>query len=414
MTTYSLYELNEYIRRIIALNIPRAIWLTAEIAQCNLSRGHLYLNLIQKDEETDELLAKSDAVIWSRELSRLKRKLGKDFKALMQEGVAIKVAVRVDYNERYGMKLMIEDIDPIYTIGKLETVRRETIALLEKEELLTKNGNLGLPAVLQRVALISSETAAGYQDFMSQLANNNYGYSFSVKLFSAAMQGKQSSLEIVQQLERIERFGGYDCVVITRGGGARLDLMSFDDYALNKAVANCKIPVLVGVGHETDDCIIDLVANTSVKTPTAVAAFLINHNMQFETMLLQMGQELYLQSQQQINGDLLWLEEAKQVLRWQSQSLLKNEKQQLSYRSDSVQQFTQNLLRQQAEQLNHLEELSSFLRPAATLKRGYSLTSQNGQIISDPATLKKGEQIETHLKEKTLISEIIEINPSEL
>jgi exodeoxyribonuclease VII large subunit len=110
-------------------------------------------------------------------------------------------------------------------------------------------------------------------------------------------------------------------VVITRGGGARLDLMSFDDYALNKAVANCKIPVLVGVGHETDDCIIDLVANTSVKTPTAVAAFLINHNMQFETMLLQMGQELYLQSQQQINGDLLWLEEAKQVLRWQSQSL---------------------------------------------------------------------------------------------
>ncbi|MFT4664611.1 MAG: exodeoxyribonuclease VII large subunit [Patescibacteria group bacterium] len=414
MTTYSLYELNEYIRRIIALNIPRAIWLTAEIAQCNLSRGHLYLNLIQKDEETDELLAKSDAVIWSRELSRLKRKLGKDFKALMQEGVAIKVAVRVDYNERYGMKLMIEDIDPIYTIGKLETVRRETIALLEKEELLTKNGNLGLPAVLQRVALISSETAAGYQDFMSQLANNNYGYSFSVKLFSAAMQGKQSSLEIVQQLERIERFGGYDCVVITRGGGARLDLMSFDDYALNKAVANCKIPVLVGVGHETDDCIIDLVANTSVKTPTAVAAFLINHNMQFETMLLQMGQELYLQSQQQINGDLLWLEEAKQVLRWQSQSLLKNEKQQLSYRSDSVQQFTQNLLRQQAEQLNHLEELSSFLSPAATLKRGYSLTSQNGQIISDPATLKKGEQIETHLKEKTLISEIIEINPSEL
>jgi exodeoxyribonuclease VII large subunit len=344
----------------------------------------------------------------------LKRKLGKDFKALMQEGVAIKVAVRVDYNERYGMKLMIEDIDPIYTIGKLETVRRETIALLEKEELLTKNGNLGLPAVLQRVALISSETAAGYQDFMSQLANNNYGYSFSVKLFSAAMQGKQSSLEIVQQLERIERFGGYDCVVITRGGGARLDLMSFDDYALNKAVANCKIPVLVGVGHETDDCIIDLVANTSVKTPTAVAAFLINHNMQFETMLLQMGQELYLQSQQQINGDLLWLEEAKQVLRWQSQSLLKNEKQQLSYRSDSVQQFTQNLLRQQAEQLNHLEELSSFLSPAATLKRGYSLTSQNGQIISDPATLKKGEQIETHLKEKTLISEIIEINPSEL
>ncbi|MFT5262116.1 MAG: exodeoxyribonuclease VII large subunit, partial [Polaribacter sp.] len=186
MTTYSLYELNEYIRRIIALNIPRAIWLTAEIAQCNLSRGHLYLNLIQKDEETDELLAKSDAVIWSRELSRLKRKLGKDFKALMQEGVAIKVAVRVDYNERYGMKLMIEDIDPIYTIGKLETVRRETIALLEKEELLTKNGNLGLPAVLQRVALISSETAAGYQDFMSQLANNNYGYSCSVKLFSEA------------------------------------------------------------------------------------------------------------------------------------------------------------------------------------------------------------------------------------
>lgn len=412
--TYSLYELNEYIRRIIALNIPKAIWLTAEIAQCNLSRGHLYLNLIQKDEETDELLAKSDAVIWARQLSRLKRKLGKDFNALMQEGVAIKIAVRVDYNERYGMKLMIEDIDPIYTIGKLETVRRATIERLEKEALLAKNGNLKLPAVLQRIALISSETAAGYQDFISQLTNNNYGYTFSVKLFSAAMQGKQSSPEIVQQLERIERFGGYDCVVITRGGGARLDLMSFDDYELNKAVANCKIPVLAGVGHETDDCIIDLVANTSLKTPTAVAAFLINHNMHFETMLLQLGQDLYLQSQQRINEDLLWLEEARQVLRWQSQSLLKNGSQQLSYRSDSIQQLTQNLLRQQTEQLSHLEELSLFLSPEATLKRGYSLTSQGGKIIRDPKLLKKGEQIETHLKEKTLISEIIEINPSEL
>ncbi|MFK7808972.1 MAG: exodeoxyribonuclease VII large subunit, partial [Saprospiraceae bacterium] len=321
--TYSLYELNEYIRRIIALNVPRAIWLTAEIAQCNLSRGHLYLNLIQKNEETEDLMAKSDAVIWSTDVRRLKRKLGKDFQSLVQEGVEVKIAVRVDYNERYGMKLIVEDIDPVYTIGKMEMVRRETIATLEKENLMHKNKALELPSVLQRIALISSETAAGYQDFMTQLANNNYGYSFNVKLFPTAMQGKNTSPEVVQQLERIDRFGAYDCVVITRGGGAKLDLMAFDDYELNKAVANCKTPVISGVGHETDDSILDLIAKRSLKTPTAVAEFLINYNLQFESNLVHLGQQLYLNSQERINADLFSLEEAHQILKWQSQSLVK-------------------------------------------------------------------------------------------
>jgi exodeoxyribonuclease VII large subunit len=411
LTTYSLYELNEYLRRVIALNIPRAIWLTAEIAQCNLSRGHMYLQFIQKEEGSEELVAKSDGVIWAGDLQRLKRKLGKDFDLIVQEGVEVKMAVRVDFHERYGLKLVVEDIDPIYTIGKLEAARREIIARLNAEGLLSKNGAIPLPVVLQRIALISSETAAGYQDFINQLSNNSFGYRYGVKLFPAAMQGKETSQEVIQQLDRIQQ---YDCVVITRGGGARLDLMAFDDYALNKAVATCRLPVLAGVGHETDDCILDLVANTSLKTPTAVAEFLINHNMRFETMLLQMGQELYLHSQQQINEELIRLEEYRQVLRWQTHHVLKNENQQLSYKAAELRQFTQNILRQHNDGLGYLENLATFLSPEATLKRGYSLTTKEGKIIKKISPLKKGEQIEIHLQERTLVSEIIEINPSRL
>ena len=414
MTTYSLYDLNEFIRRVIALNIPRAVWVHAEIAQCNLSRGHMFLNLIQKEEEADQILAKSDAIIWAKEYKRLMRKIGKEFNALLQEGVEVKLFVRVDFNERFGMKLIVEDIDPVYTIGKLEMARLETIALLKKQQLLHKNQGKDLPVVLQRIALISSETAAGYSDFMNQLKNNSYQYSFKTTLFSAAMQGQQTSPEILRQLEKIQLSDSYDCVVITRGGGAKLDLIAFDDFELNKAIAECKIPVLVGVGHETDDCIVDLVAHTALKTPTAVAEFLINHNLHFEAMLLQVGKELYLAGYEQIKQESLYLEEVQQNLKWESQGKLNSEQQQLSYILSRVEQYTGAFVRQQTSILNHLEELCYYLSPRNTLKRGYSLTTKDNKLINKSVQIKDGEQIESHFATKTIISEIIEIKPPKL
>ncbi len=413
MQSYTLYELLEFIRRVLALNVPKAIWVVCEIAQCNESRGHYYLNLIEKQEEGDDIVAKSEAVIWQNQYRQLKRKLGKELDNLLQEGVEVKMMVRVDFHERYGFKIVIEDIDPIYTLGKLELKRRRIIEALQEGDLLGMNADHSLPPVIQRIALISSQTAAGYSDFVNQLESNAYGYHYKWKLFPAAMQGQSTSIEIRNQLKKIRIYGGYDCVVITRGGGARLDLMAFDDFELCKTVAEFPIPILSGVGHETDECILDLVAHTPLKTPTAAAEFLISHNMRFESQLLQLGQELFLTSQAQINDEQLWLEEAKQVLRWQSQSIISNENQSLNYINSDLKQLTENKVRSEQDALRHLEALNHLLSTEETLRRGYSLTIKNGKLLRDIKGVKKGDQIETQIAKGRLISEVIELKKEE-
>ncbi len=408
MQSYSLHELMEFIRRVLALNVPRAVWVCCEIAQCNESRGHYYLNLIEKGEEGQDLLAKCDAVIWQNDYRSLKRKLGKELNNLLQEGVEVKLMVRTEFHERFGFKLVVEDIDPVYTLGKLELQRRKVIEALQAADLLNKNKEQTLPPVIQRVALISSQTAAGFSDFTTQLANNPYGYNYEWTLFSAAMQGQLTSIEIRNQLKKIRIYGGYDCVVITRGGGARLDLMAFDDFELCKTVAEFPLPVLVGVGHETDESLLDLVAHTPLKTPTAVAEFMISYNMRFESQLIQLGQELYLSSLSQINTETLWLEEARQVLRWQSQAILNDEARSVDFLENDMRQLSVNSLQSQQEALRHLEELNHLLSTEETLKRGYSLTTRKGKILLDTKDIKKGEQVETRLADGSLISEVIE------
>ncbi|HHS95908.1 MAG TPA: exodeoxyribonuclease VII large subunit, partial [Phaeodactylibacter sp.] len=325
MKTYSLYEINEFIRRTIALNFPRPIWIEAEIAQANRSRGHLYLQLIQKDEDSEEVLAKSDAVIWASTFVQLKRKLGRGLDGLLQEGIQVKVAARLEFSERYGFKLIIFDLDPIYTIGQVEKQRLENLARLEKKAYTRMNAEIPLPPVLQRIALITAKTAAGYQDFITTLQHNPYGYAFEVQLFPTAMQGKNAAPEIIQQINEIQKLATFDAIVITRGGGARLDLMAFDDYHLNVAVAKCKYPVLVGVGHQTDTTILDLIACRSLKTPTALAEFLISYQMDFESAILMLAKEIHALGLTQLSRDNAFLHELAHILRWNSKAQLERE-----------------------------------------------------------------------------------------
>ena len=193
MKTYSLFELNEFIRRIIALNLAEALWVQGEFAQVSESRGHYYINLIQKEDDNNEIIAQASAILWAKDFRRLKREKGKTLNQLLQSGLQVLIKVRADFHERYGLKLIIEDIDPSYTLGQLELQRRAIIEKLHKEKLLHKNNQHPLPYVLQRIAVVSSSTAAGYQDFLKQLNNNPYGYTFNNKLFPAAVQGKMLS-----------------------------------------------------------------------------------------------------------------------------------------------------------------------------------------------------------------------------
>ena len=344
MKTYSLYELNEFLRRVVALNFSESVWVTAEIGQIGLSRGHYYIRLLEKED--DDIVAELSAVLWASDFKRLKRALGSNFETVFVEGLEVRLKGRLDFHERYGLKLVIEELDATYTIGKLEIQRRALIAELQNEELLRLNASLKVPSVWQRIAVISSETAAGWADFQNHISENIYAYQFDIQLFPSAMQGQFVERDMLQQLERIrldkDRF---DCVAIMRGGGAKLDLAAFDNPSVCRAVARFPLPVLTGIGHEVDYTVLDMVAHTALKTPTAVADFLIERNAQFESILVEMGHFLknYVQNRLYTEGgDLAKIEN---FISFQTAYFLKNQAQKLDYWANDLPKLTAQILK---------------------------------------------------------------------
>jgi len=233
--SHTLFEFNEFIRRVIALNLPQALWIRSELADVKSSRGHFYLDLVQKKEDSEEIIAQAQAVIWSKNYRSLQKKIGSDFETLLQPGMEILFLAKAEFHERYGLKLMVEDIDPAHTLGKLEMLRRETIRKLQSLNLLQKNGQVPLRPVLQRIAVLSSERAAGFQDFLKHLMGNAFGYQFNIQFFQVAVQGASVEKEVMAELESLAlRAQEFDAVVIIRGGGARLDLAAFDRFFIGK------------------------------------------------------------------------------------------------------------------------------------------------------------------------------------
>ncbi|MCG6190416.1 exodeoxyribonuclease VII large subunit [Maribellus maritimus] len=284
----SLSQLNVLIKEVLFDAFPSTIWVVAEISEMKENRsGHCYLELIEKEEK--EIVARSRATIWSYTYRMLKPYFETTTGQLFAQGIKILVQVTVEYHASYGLSLNIKDIDPTYTVGDLALQRKEIIERLQSEGVFNMNKELELPEVPQKIAIISSKTAAGYQDFQNQLDNNEYGFYFYTHLFEAYMQGAEAVPTIIQALERIFQYEDFfDAVVIIRGGGATADLSSFDNYELALNVTQFPLPVITGIGHEKDDTIIDLVAHTRLKTPTAVAEFLVSGMERFYEKLLQL------------------------------------------------------------------------------------------------------------------------------
>lgn len=412
MTTYTLFELNEYIRRIMALNFSANIWVSCEIAQIGISKGHRYLNLIQKSEETGAMMAQMEGILWEQTYRRLRRKTGKSIEVILQEGMAVLVQVKVDFHERYGLKLLVEDIDPGYTMGQLALQRQQTLDQLHALQLLDRNATLPLKPVLQRIALITSERAAGFQDYQKQLQTNAYAYEYQNTLFPATVQGENAPKEIIRQVKNIQgKADRFDCIVIVRGGGAKLDLLAFDDLELCKTVANCSLPVITGIGHEVDESILDRVAHTSLKTPTAVAEFLIQRHLHFESALLQYGQELKRLADVAITTQQLQLQRLEQLIGLKSKNDLINAERMLEYIVHELPKSVQLNLKNQEKKLEQLSQICRLLSPEETLKRGFSITLQNGKVVKNAKTLKAGDRIKTLLHQGSLESEIKTSNP---
>lgn len=389
-----LYQLNEYIRRVIALNFSESIWINCEIASYKESRGHAYLELIEKSEHSDDIIAQASAAIWRTQLIQIGKKLGSEKESVLQAGKDILIKVKVDFSEKFGFKLIIEDIDLSFTLGKLALRRQEIMMELSSLNLLEKNQQLKLNKVLQRIAVISSENAAGWQDFYNQLKDNVYAYRYEVTLFNSAMQGQRVEADVVEKLKLIKKSkDAYDCVVIIRGGGGKVDLSDFDNLLIAKTIADMPIPVVTGIGHDIDQSITDIVAHTSLKTPTAVAEFLIQHNAQFEAAMMQSTYQIFQQVLDRLAYEKQLLDKSTQQLNWVTASSLSKSSNSLQSAKDQIPYIIANKFQQMNFQLDNIASLLNQLSPEAHFKRGYSVVEKNGKKISEKNKPKLGEEI---------------------
>ena len=407
MTSVSLYELNEYITRVIALNFQEPIWVSCELSKVSDSRGTYYLDLVEKKEDSEEIKAQSKGILWLKNTYFLKKKLGSLFEDILADGNEVKLKVEVSHHERYGLSLNVLDIDASYTFGQVEMNRQRIIETLREKDLLYKNKQIDMPIVINRIAVISSKTAAGYQDFCQQLINNNYGYHFEHELFASAMQGLNTEAEVVASLEQIkERKTEFDVIAIIRGGGSKLDLSAFDNLKISEHIAKHPLPVVVGIGHDIDQTITDLVAHTSLKTPTAVADHFVEHNLQFESELIRLEASIKDLVLSKIQEDLIFLQEANQYISFNVLNDISSRQDQVVLLENQLEEWLELYLRKKSDRLEQAEMIISMNDPINVLKRGFSLTKLDGKVIKSWKGISKGSTIETQLSDGSKLSEI--------
>lgn len=393
----TLLELN---RRVgAALNLTPGlnnVWVTAETSDLRTSGSHCYLELIQKDDSGSPL-ARCRAVIWASVYGRLSAKFTTATGSRLRSDMKIMVLVNVSYHPVYGLSLVINDINPDYTIGDLARRRLEIIARLKAEGVYDLNRDLALPDVPWRVAIVSARGAAGYGDFMRQLHNNTMRLRFSTTLFEAVMQGERTAPSIIAALDRImDRIEDFDCVVVIRGGGAVADLASFDNYNLASNVAQFPLPVICGIGHDRDETVLDYVAHTRVKTPTAAAELLVGVVAEAYRRVLNAGNEILAAVRSAVADQRQQLAYCQGLLPTLAANVVERNRLAVGrHASDLLASSARNIAARAAARLASLGELLDAISPQATLRRGYSITRSAGRAVTDSTALRPGDVIVT-------------------
>ena len=363
--------------------MPNEYWVEAELSECRESRGHCYMELIEKEEKTATPIAKASAKCWASKWMIVSSYFERTTGQHLVSGMKVLLKVYPQFHEAFGFSWIVTDIDPTYTLGDMARKRQEIIRQLKEEGVFDLQKELSLPLFCQRIAVISSETAAGYGDFCHQLSDNPYGLSFQTQLFPATMQGEGTEQSIIQALNRINAvYEDFDCVVIIRGGGATSDMSGFDTLALAENVANFPLPIITGIGHDRDECILDMVSHIRVKTPTAAAALLIDH-------LKQVLDSIY--NIQELITHFFSIVKTRQEAR-------------LDTIAQKIPMLIERRLTNELHRLEILEEKVKSLDPQLLLKRGYSITLHQGKAVRDPRQLHQGDEIETRLEKGTLKS----------
>lgn len=427
----SLLELNNRVKGAVLNAFPETCWVRAEMSdvRTNAASGHCYLEFVEKNAITGQLVAKARGSIWAKTFRMLKPYFEMETGQLFASGLKVLVKVSVEFHELYGYSLAVLDIDPAYTLGDMIRKRLEIIRQLKEEGVFTLNKELPFPTLPKRIAVITSPTAAGYEDFLNQLANNKAGYPFYTKLFPALMQGERTEASVIAALDRVYRYADcFDVVVIIRGGGATSDLNSFDSYLLAANCAQFPLPIITGIGHERDDTILDLVAHTRMKTPTAVAEFLIGqmdkaaaevNDLQQavcrmatdilskqKNFLQLLGSRLPALAVNRIERSRAALQRIGIQLPTDAHAFLNRWASNLEAMQVRLANRAANSLAERTRFIQLTEQFIKMASPAYVLKRGYSLTLKDGKIVKQAAGLVAGDKLVTRFADgevKTIV-----------
>ena len=437
MKTLSLLELNGLVRQVIEHTLSQEYWVEAELSECRESRGHCYMELVEKDERTATPVARASAKCWRTQWLMLQPYFERTTGQTLHAGLKVRLKVYAQFHEAFGFSWIVTDIDPTFTLGDMARKRQEIIRQLKEEGVFDLQKELHLPLFCQHIAVISSETAAGYGDFIKQLAHNDRGLKFSVQLFPAVMQGEQVEQSIIAALNQIwltveggewKEAQPFDCVVIIRGGGATADMSGFDTLALAENVANFPLPIITGIGHDRDENILDMVSFQRVKTPTAAAAFLVSHLEEVlnavddaqdritryaQTRILNYKSQLSIlnahiknnvavvKTRQEARLDALYSRIAHHV-----QNKLSILSSQLSTTNARIPLLFDRKITTERHRLELIEEKAKNLDPSLLLRRGYSITLKDGKTVRNAAILHPGDELETRLADGTVRSTV--------
>ncbi len=449
----SLSELQLVIKDSLYLALPDMYWVIAEISEIRENfNGHCYLELVEKQPGDINIRARVRAVIWNSNYRFIKSFFENSTGESLRDGMKILVRVKIEYHEIYGLSLVINDIDPAFTIGDMAIRRQEIIRRLEAEGVISMNRELEIPLVPQRIAIISSGNAAGFTDFINHLKSNSFGYVFYTVLFDTPVQGKETEAGVIKSLERIAgHIDKFDLTVIIRGGGSQTDLSWFDSYAIAYYITQYPIPVITGIGHDKDLSVTDIVANISLKTPTAVADFLIERMNDAENLISELSTAVSDQAKRMLEESVRKTETAMLRLAPITRIMISGIREQLSSvaiemtrtgksflakansipenQKQRISSGSYSIIAQKGTTLKHGKELLAamtrnniavihsrltgfnnslkMLDPVNVLKRGYTITSINGKIIKKGKTLRKDDMIDTRFSDGAISSKVV-------
>lgn len=404
----SLYELNNLVRGVIANTFTQSFWIRAEMSDVRVAQnGHCYLEFIEKDSKNRNIIAKARGSIWTNVFRLLKAYFESETGQAFSSGLKVLVQVSVEFHELYGYSLNVHNIDPTYTLGDQARNRALILKQLEEEGVLTLNKELELATITNRIAVISSPTAAGYEDFCNQLENNTDGFVFYAHLFPAIMQGERTEESIISALDRIyEHVDKFDAVIIIRGGGATSELSSFDSYLLAANCAQFPLPIITGIGHERDDTVLDIVAHTRAKTPTAVAEFLIKRIQSAAIVMYELQESIITSTNRKLTEETVFLNTLATHFSYIIKDNTKDQLNKINTFTERLKNATKRVIQEEKHRLTNKEQFLKLISPENILKKGYTLTIRNNKIVKSSLELKDGDTITSRFYDGDVVSEV--------